>query len=124
MSPYERTFFLKKAHAGAAFRHGARHTGGMPSKTVADLFMDDVVDQVTARVLARLDVRPPQAAAPAGPDTLRVEEAAELIRLSPRELRRRIASGELRSIKMGRVRLIPRAALSEFLERYERPGGD
>jgi excisionase family DNA binding protein len=93
----------------------------MTSRTIADAFADDLVEQVTARVLARLQVK--QAPAPAGPDNLRVDEVAELVRLSPRELRRRIASGELSgTIKIGRVRLVPRAAVTEWLERFERSG--
>jgi excisionase family DNA binding protein len=84
--------------------------------------MDDIIEQVTGRVLARLAVSQPVVASQPQVDTLRLDEAADLIRLSERELRRRIASGELRSIKVGRARLIPRAALAEFLENFEHNG--
>jgi excisionase family DNA binding protein len=76
-----------------------------------------LVDAVIARLEQRLplDWRPIQAPVepPAAYDTA---EAARLIGLSVRETKRRIATRELRSVKVGRLRRVPREAIGDFLE--------
>ena len=47
----------------------------------------------------------------------RTPEAAELLSVSDSEVRALIAAGELDSIRVGRVRLVPASALEAFLER-------
>lgn len=49
----------------------------------------------------------------------RVEEAAEALRLSRSALYELIRSGRLRTVKCGRRRLVPVAALGEYLARLE-----
>lgn len=46
----------------------------------------------------------------------RVEEAAEALRLSRSVIYELIRSGQLRTMKQGRRRLVPVAALHEYLE--------
>jgi excisionase family DNA binding protein len=46
-----------------------------------------------------------------------VDEAAEALRLSRSALYELIRSGQLRSVKSGRRRLVPVAALSEYVAR-------
>jgi excisionase family DNA binding protein len=48
---------------------------------------------------------------------LRVEEAAELLGLGRTKTYELVLSGELESVKVGKARRIPRAALEEFVER-------
>ncbi len=51
-----------------------------------------------------------------------IEYAAKLLNLSKSALYNRIASGELRSYKVGPKRMISRAALVDFIEAREREG--
>src|SRR5262245_49826785 len=75
-----------------------------------DRLAEMIANRVVASVDAHLEARSvPQAA-------YRVDEAARVLGLSEREVKRRIASGELASVKVGRARLIPRPALTAFLE--------
>ena len=58
---------------------------------------------------------------------LKVEEVAEMLNLGRSKLYSYILSGELRSVKVGRRRLIPRDAVHEFVERLQQAsstGGD
>ena len=49
---------------------------------------------------------------------LDVEETADLLRLSPRQVRRMIADGQLQAIKLGRaVRLRPEAVAAQLKSR-------
>jgi excisionase family DNA binding protein len=47
---------------------------------------------------------------------LRAEEAARLLRISRTAVFKLLASGELRSITIGRRRRIPRAALDDYVQ--------
>ncbi|XKK63929.1 helix-turn-helix domain-containing protein [Streptomyces sp. ARC32] len=47
------------------------------------------------------------------------EDAAPLLRLGLTTVKAKIATGELRSIKIGRARRIPAASLREFVERLD-----
>lgn len=51
------------------------------------------------------------------PLAVRPEEAAQLIRVSRAHMYRLLQSGEIRSARAGRVRLVPVAALREWLDR-------
>jgi excisionase family DNA binding protein len=85
-----------------------------------DSFLAQVAHDIARRVLAELqpgigaeaNAAASSAEPPAAYDT---EDAARLLGLSVRETKRRIASGELHSVKLGRRRLIPRQAVSDFL---------
>jgi excisionase family DNA binding protein len=50
------------------------------------------------------------------PVLYRVEEAAEALRLSRSQIYELIRSGRLRTVKEGRRRLVPVAALAEYVE--------
>lgn len=49
----------------------------------------------------------------------KAEEAAPLLRLGLTTVKAKIASGELRSIKIGRARRIPADALQDFVQRLD-----
>jgi len=51
------------------------------------------------------------------PVAYRVEEAAEALRLSRDKVYELIRSGQLRSIKVGSRRLVPVAALTEYVDK-------
>ncbi|GAB4087026.1 hypothetical protein GCM10028784_36560 [Myceligenerans cantabricum] len=55
-------------------------------------------------------------AAPIVPVVYRVEEAAQALRISRCTAYELIRSGELRSVKIGARRLIPVAAVTEYIE--------
>ena len=52
---------------------------------------------------------------PVAPLFYRVDEAAEAMRLSRSRLYELIRSGQLRTVKCGRRRLVPVAALAEYI---------
>ena len=52
-----------------------------------------------------------------------IEEAARRLSLSPRTVATLIASKELRSVKVGRRRVVPVRALQEFLRRDHSSNG-
>lgn len=56
----------------------------------------------------------------------RTPEVAEVLSISDSEVRLLIAAGELDSIRVGRVRLVPSAAIDAYIERKlgESRGGD
>ena len=56
---------------------------------------------------------------PVAPMMYRVEEAAEAMRLSRSRLYELIRSGQLRSVKCGRRRLVPVSALAEYADRLD-----
>ena len=56
-------------------------------------------------------------ALPSGERLLGVREAGEIIDASYAETKRLIASGELRSVKRGRRRLVPHSATQEHIKR-------
>jgi excisionase family DNA binding protein len=53
-----------------------------------------------------------------------VREVAGMLSLGRSKLYSLILSGELRSVKVGRRRLIPPAAIREFVERLHSPDGE
>lgn len=77
--------------------------------------LEPLVDQVLQRLRPMLQ----QEATEARPAkrAYRTPEAAEALSLSVRETERLIATGELESIRVGRVRLVPASALDAFVER-------
>ncbi|HEY2593207.1 MAG TPA: helix-turn-helix domain-containing protein [Chloroflexota bacterium] len=80
-----------------------------------DLLLEDMATQIAERVIARIDAHLEARSSRTEPDAYRVDEAAAQLGLSEREVKRRIASGELASLKVGRARLIPRGAIATFL---------
>ena len=84
-----------------------------------EAFVDVLAQRVADEVLARLDEREAlQVAEKTTPsNALRMDEAGRRLGLSEREVQRQVLKGTLRSVKVGRVRLIPLSALDEFLER-------
>lgn len=50
-------------------------------------------------------------------ELLKVEEAADVLSISVRRMYELIAAREIRSVKLGRVRRVPVAAVNEFVER-------
>ena len=60
-------------------------------------------------------------AGPSVPDRLlyRVDEVVELLSLSRSRVFELLRSGELRSVKQGRRRLVPWSALLEYVEKLE-----
>ena len=58
--------------------------------------------------------------APVPPLLYRVEEAAEALRLSRTAIYELIRSGRLRTVKSGSRRLVPVAALAEYVASLER----
>ncbi|HYW88188.1 MAG TPA: helix-turn-helix domain-containing protein [Chloroflexota bacterium] len=85
-----------------------------------DLFtmlLDNLADQIARRVLARLDDLLDERARLTPPDAYRLDQAARALGLSEREVRRRIARGELASRRVGRAVLVPRSAIETFLSR-------
>ena len=52
-----------------------------------------------------------------------VEAAATRLGITRRETDRRIVAGELRSVKIGRRRLVPESALVEFMHSLQAPKG-
>ncbi|MBL8565882.1 MAG: helix-turn-helix domain-containing protein [Hyphomicrobiaceae bacterium] len=57
-----------------------------------------------------------QTESPAPPLALRPGPAAKALGVSPRKLAKMLKSGELRSVKVGWVRLIPMDAIDELLK--------
>lgn len=53
-----------------------------------------------------------------------VREAQEVLRLSRTKIKELIASGELRSVKIGRARRIPVTAAEQFVAELKRCEGD
>ena len=47
---------------------------------------------------------------------LTVDECAELLRLHPKTVRREIAEGRLKSVRLGRARRVPLVAVAEYIE--------
>jgi excisionase family DNA binding protein len=75
--------------------------------------LDAFADRIADRVLARIEELLAERSSP--PDAYRLDQAARALGLSEREVRRRIAAGELASRKVGRAVLIPRSSITEFL---------
>jgi excisionase family DNA binding protein len=86
-----------------------------PPPNPLDCFVDVLAERVAERVLAHLAERDAQRASALGYNALRMDEAGRRLGLSEREVQRQVLKGTLRSVKVGRVRLIPRSALDDFL---------
>lgn len=73
--------------------------------------LEPLIAQVVARLRPAMngDVPPPPKRA------FRIPEVAELLSLSVREIELLVADETIRSIKVGRVRLIPASAIDEFI---------
>ena len=80
-----------------------------------EAFVDVLAQRVADEVLARLAERDAQHVAAPASNALRMDEAGRRLGLSEREVQRQVLKGTLRSVKVGRVRLIPLSALDEFL---------
>lgn len=80
-----------------------------------EAFVDVLAQRVADQVLARLAERDAEHAASPSSNALRMDEAGRRLGLSEREVQRQVLKGTLKSVKVGRVRLIPLSALDEFL---------
>jgi excisionase family DNA binding protein len=92
-----------------------RLTGVLPPRALAlSIDLEPLVDQVVARLKATGVVagesEPPKRA-------FRAPEVASMLSISEGEVRELMANGELRSIRIGRIRLVPLSAIDAFLER-------
>ncbi len=74
-----------------------------------DQLAEAIAQRVVARAEALMDEHTPQ------PDAYKVDQAARQLGLSTREVRRRIDSGELASVRVGRAVRVPRRAIETFL---------
>lgn len=75
--------------------------------------LEPLVDQVVARLQPLLgDQR-----AGLRKRAFRTPEVAEMLSISDSEVRELVAAGEIDSIKVGRVRLVPLSAIDDFLKR-------
>jgi excisionase family DNA binding protein len=84
-----------------------------PSKLALAIDLEPLIDEVVARLrllLANSEARPHKRA-------FRTTEVAELLSISEREVRELVMSGDLDSIRLGRIRLVPLSAIDAFLER-------
>jgi excisionase family DNA binding protein len=61
--------------------------------------------------------KPPPAASGPQPLAYRIEDAARAVGVSASYMKRKVASGEVPSVKWGRIRLIPADGLRALLER-------
>src|SRR5262249_22601406 len=80
-----------------------------------EALIDELAAAIAAAVIAKIEDYLSQREPAVQPDAYRIDEAAQALGLSLRETKRLIASGELGSRKVGRARLIPRQAISDFL---------
>ena len=83
---------------------------------ILSALLDDLADSIAKRVDAKLDARlAARCEPPVRQDAYRIDEAAQALGLSVTEVRRRVASGELGSRRVGRAILIPRTSIECFL---------
>ena len=54
---------------------------------------------------------------------LTVEECSEYLRLHPKTVRREIAAGRLKSVRLGTARRVPQVALAEYIEGAAKANG-
>jgi excisionase family DNA binding protein len=94
-----------------------RRLTAVPSTPLAlAIDLEPLVDQVVARLRPLLESTGSRSPTPAK-RAYRTPEAAELLSISDSELRLLIAQGQIDSIHVGRVRLVPASALDAFIER-------
>jgi excisionase family DNA binding protein len=77
--------------------------------------VDQLADRIAAEVIARIDAHLADLQQTGLHDAYRAPEAATKLGISEREVKRRIAAGELASIKVGRARLVTQDAIADFL---------
>ena len=82
---------------------------------VFDALLDDMANQIAARVIQRIEEYLEARGAGARSAALRLDQAAAALNISLSEVRRRVASGELGSRRVGGAILVPRLAIEEFL---------
>lgn len=83
---------------------------------ILSALLDDLAESIAKRVDAKLDARlAARWELPVRQDAYRIDEAAQALGLSVTEVRRRVASGELGSRRVGRAILIPRTSIECFL---------
>jgi excisionase family DNA binding protein len=83
---------------------------------ILSALLDDLAESIAKRVEAKLDARvAARWEPPVRQDAYRIDEAAQALGLSITEVRRRVASGELGSRRVGRAILIPRTSIQRFL---------
>lgn len=84
--------------------------------TPAESRVREAVEALADALLAAL--RAEAAQAQAGPDRLlSIDEAARALAIGRTALYGEISAGRLRSVKVGRRRLVPSSAIAEFVER-------
>jgi excisionase family DNA binding protein len=54
---------------------------------------------------------------------LRIKEVAASLRISDKTVRRRIDSGEIESVKMGGLRVVPQRCFRAYWDKVNRTGG-
>jgi excisionase family DNA binding protein len=89
-----------------------------PQPRQSDAFsalLDSIADSIARRVVARVDAYLEARTGQPSQDAYRIEQAATALNLSVSEVRRRVATGELGSRRVGRAVLIPRSAVEQFL---------
>jgi excisionase family DNA binding protein len=86
-----------------------------PALNPLEAFVDVLAQRVADVVLERLYERETARTTAPQSNALRMDEAGRRLGLSEREVQRQVLKGTLRSVKVGRVRLIPLSALDEFL---------
>ena len=77
--------------------------------------VDQLADTIARRVIASIDAHLADLQHTGLQDAYRAPEAATKLGISEREVKRRIATGELGSIKVGRARLVTQDAIADFL---------
>jgi excisionase family DNA binding protein len=82
----------------------------MSMAEVADRLGAALDDYARARVAEALDAGPA-----ATPQLLTVGEAARILRMGETATKRLVATGELASVKIGKLRRIPIGALNDFI---------
>ena len=87
----------------------------VPLTLVVDI--EPLVEQVLARLRPIFDGQAHTDETRTPKRAFRTPEAAQLLSLSDSEVRLLISQGELESIRVGRVRLVPASAIDRFLQR-------
>lgn len=78
--------------------------------------MSGRLEAALAELAAAIREEVAEAARPDGPQLLSVEDAAQLAGIGRTALYSLIANGRVRSVSLGRRRLVPRAAIAELAQ--------
>jgi excisionase family DNA binding protein len=122
-APHRRTVFRQKLTFSCLSRRTLddvpRHrlTPVPTSALSVAIDLEPLVDQLVARLRPLLNGQPTPDAARVQKRAYRTPEAAELLSISDSELRLLISQGQIDSIRVGRVRLVPASAIDAFIER-------